>query len=321
LKIGHTGVTRKGVKMAVKHLRSLQYLEHECCFEVLVELSQTSTLDQRLTKNTRKLPFIQLSVLPNTLFQSGTVGLVVAMCPSLMQIQICVTEGLTDTDLQCLATLRKLRSLFILGITSTKFDEITFDMGVAPVLGVIGSSLENLDLTYFAFVDIWTVIKFCPNLVNLAFLCHCESLSNLSNEEIIQLENNEQGRIFFKELKVLWGCYNIESDILLNFLSSPLLEDVSISRCDAFNDEILGEASKKLLFQNLKTLKLFNCGSVTKLGLDTLMVASNRLEFIRIRFCKNLTLTDVSDWHSQARDKQWKLHLQFEDSNGKRVFS
>lgn len=308
--------------MAVEHLQALQYLEHECCFEVLVELSQTSnTLDRRLTKNTRKLSFIRLCVLPNTLFQSGTFALAVALCSSLIQIQICVTEGLTDTDLQCLTTLRHLRSLCILGITSSKFDEITFDMGVAPVLGVIGSSLENLDLTYFAFVDIWTVIKFCPNLVNLAFLCHCESLSNLSNEEIIQLEKNEQGRIFFKELKVLWGCYNIESDILLNFLSSPLLEDVSISRCDAFNDEILGEASKKLLLQNLKLLELFNCGSVTRLGLDTLMVASNRLELIDIHFCKNLTLTDVSDWHSQARDKQWKLRLKFEDSNGKRVFS
>lgn len=307
LRVACTSVTSKGAKMAVQHLPALQVLEHEYFFEALIESGQ-SALDQHLP---HIFNISYLFILPAISYKSGNLGLVASLCPFLIGVIVCVRERLAD--LFCLTTLKNLRSLKILKHPSSKRDEISFDMGIAPVLEAMGNSLNVLDLSFFSFVDIWTVIKFCPDLICLTFTCH-ESLSTLSDEEIIHLRKGKN-RSIFKELKVLRCGYNLSSDLLFYLLSSPALEDVCISYCDALTDDFLRETFKFLPFQNLRELKLTHCVWVTKQGLDALMVDNNRISLVNINFCGKLLLTDLCDLYFQARHKNWKLHLHFKDSN------
>jgi hypothetical protein len=145
--------------------------------------------------------FAHLYIRPAGVYTSGQLGSVVRYCPSLVDIYIEIKTGLTDTDLFCLKSLKNLHSLkFIRHQSGSNRKEITFDKGLAPVLKVIGNSLKVLYLVYFEFIDIWTVVKFCPNLMSLTFDNHCQSLSALSENEIIQLRH-EKGRGYFQSCR------------------------------------------------------------------------------------------------------------------------
>jgi hypothetical protein len=180
-------VTKKGTKMALQHFSALQVIENRNIFDVLVEVVKSAA---RVQPKIVKLPLLRLKMHPAALYRKGNFGLVVECCPGLLDLTIVVKKGLTDSDLFCLTNSKILRMLDITWHKRSRGDEITFDMGIAPVLKVVGNSLKVLHLPHFE-VDIWTIVKFCPNLNSLIFRKHCESLSALSESEVIQLRKEK----------------------------------------------------------------------------------------------------------------------------------
>jgi hypothetical protein len=268
--------------MAVIHFSALKVLENLKIFDVLVDVVQSSAKVQRQPQSFN-FSFTRLEIRPASLYRSGNLGLVLGYCLFVREITIVVKPVLTDTDLLCLTNLKNLQLLYIMGHSKSTGDEITFHMGVAPVLKVIGNSLQFLDLSYFAFVDIWTIVKLCPHLISLMFEKQCQSLSVLSENEIIQLRN-DKGRIIFQELKVLHCGFNLSNDILFDLLSCPLLERVQLSFCYELTDDFLQEALANGIFKNVKVLSLDACNVVTKQGLDELVINDNSLEEISFHF-------------------------------------
>jgi hypothetical protein len=196
-------------------------------------------------------------------------------------------------------------------------DEITFDMGIAPVLKVVGNSLKVLHLPHFE-VDIWTIVKFCPNLNSLIFQKHCESLSALFTTEVIQLRK-EKGRVIFENLQFILCGYNLSNDILFALLSCPLLEEVDISYCNALTDDFLQEAMKNGILKNLQVLRLIRCNLVTKQGLDLLINDDNPLAKVNFWCCEKVTLHNVYDWYTIARRNNWELILEFKNDDTERI--
>ncbi len=312
-------VTKKGTKIALQHFLALELIENRNIFDVLVEVVKSAAMVQPVQLVPQILNFclLRLNIRPAGLYRKGNFELVIGCCPGLLDLTIGVKKGLTDSDLFCLTNLKNLRLLRVLGLKRSRGDEITFDMGITPVLKVIGNSLKVLDLLHFE-VDIWTIVKYCPNLTSLIFERHCESLSALSEKEVIQLRN-EKGRVIFKDLKILECGFNLSNDILFELLSCPSLEEVDISYCNALTDDFLHEAMKIGIFKNLQVLYLTACNLVTKQGLDALLINDNRLAEIICSFCEKVTLRNVYDWYKIARRNNWELFLEFEDDETERI--
>jgi hypothetical protein len=302
--------------MAIQHFSALEFIENRNIFDVLVEVVKSAA---RIQPKIVKFPFLRLKMHPAALYRKGNFGLVVGCCPGLLDLTIVVKKGLKDSDLFCLTNLKNLRVLRIMGVKSSTGDEITFDMGIAPVLKVIGNSLIVLDLAYLEVVDIWTIVKFCPNLNSLVFQRQSQSLSSLSETEVIQLRK-EKGRVIFEDLKILECGFNLSNDILFALLSCPLLEEVEISDCDALTDNFLQEAMTNGIFKNLEVLSLTACNLVTKQGLDALLINDgNPLAEIIFSYCEKVTKDNVYDWYKIAHLYNWELILEFENLDTERI--
>ena len=311
------GITNEGTKIAVLNCSALQLVENEHIFSVLVEMAQAAELAQHKIQ-ILNFSFTHLIIYSSLPYSSANIELVIKYCPLLYDIIFIVKKGITDTDLSSLRNLKNLLKLKFYAHPNSKKAEITFDKGLAPALKVIGSSLKILVLSYFKFADIWTIAKYCPNLVSLNFKSQCQSLSVLSENEIIQLRD-EKSSALFKELKVLWCGFNLSKDILFDLLSCPLLERVYFSVCNTLTDDFLKEAISYGLFKNLKVLSFYYSDYVTKEGLDGIVKNDNNLEEMNILFCDKVTQAHVLDWHKFAIQKNWKLNLFFEDDHTART--
>jgi hypothetical protein len=303
-------VTKRGIIFALQNCPFLEVVENINMFDALVEVARSSALAQSIILNTN---ITRLTLRPAEVYLSGQLELVVRFCPSVFYMIIVVKEGLTDADPFCLTSLKNLQILKILRHSSSTLNEITFDKSLAPVLKVIGNSLKVLYLDYFEFIDIWTVVKFCPNLMSLSMRNQCQSLSALSENEIIQLRH-EKGRGYFQDLKILGGGFNLSNDVLFGLLSCPLLERVWITHCDALTDDFLREVIANGSLKNLKILSLNFCYLVTKQGLDALVMNDNRLEQLSFHYCLNITQQNVCDWNEFARCRNWELRIEFSGS-------
>jgi hypothetical protein len=211
------------------------------------------------------------------------------LCNLVNRVAIHATEGLKDSDLLCLLSLNQLYGLRIL--ESSSKSEITFDGGVVPLLKHFGKSLEILSFPHFDSVRISTIAEFCPNLISLKVNYKARRPlrggSSVDNESDILLMKDKLP--LFKNLKTLFCEGDIQPDILLCLLSSPLLHRLVVHYCETFSDEVLQKAADFHGFQNLQMLDLFGCNSVSKRGIEALLVDSNPLHKISLCFCKNLS--------------------------------
>jgi hypothetical protein len=73
---------------------------------------------------------------------------------------------------------------------------------VVPILKKFGHLLEDLDISFFIVVDIWTILKFCPYLYILIFYRHCDSVTALSESELElnRSDRSEKERFILKNL-------------------------------------------------------------------------------------------------------------------------
>jgi hypothetical protein len=309
-----TSVTKRGTRFAINNLTALKNLYHESTFEVVVEIIQTG---RSLMQDS--FSYVHLSLGNFTPYIQGILGQVVQLIPSLTCVVLCVTKGLTDTDLLSLLSLKNLRTFRLVPYSEVEEQnqefEITFKGGVVPLLRKFGHFLESLDISFFTVIDIWTVFKFCPNLIRFWFNSHCDSVTVLSESEIALYLNNEEKRLILKNLDGLFCGYNTSPEILHFLLSFPALKEIEINSCDALTDEFLQSAISCHKFKNVKKFNLSFCHYVTKRGIDALMTNRNCVEEIRIKSCDNLTHENVYEWHLQAKKNNWKFNILYKDSD------
>ncbi len=298
--------------MALKYLTALTDFEHDTFFEILVELGEVKQHDN--FSKVKILPFTTLLIANISPSLSGRFEAGLSLCPFISMVSIVAMKGLRDVDLLSLTALKKLNRLHIYGHPKAKEVAITFLGGVVPLLQTTGSSLELLDLSFFKTIDFWTVIKFCPNLISLIVNDHSERFSALHKNEIPHCRKDQE-RFTLKRLKELNCAFNIPPDILHFLLSFPLLETISIFQCRVLTDKFLIDAFKSHRFQNLKVLLLEECNLVTKKGINAFMTKHSALEYISLHFCEKVSLNDIADWQLLARHNNWKLNLDFKNSD------
>jgi hypothetical protein len=312
-----TSVTKQGIQLAINNLTKLKSLHHLSTFEVLVEFIQKNRSDQNWSELPNLFSLVDLRVGYVTPYRQGSLGQVVQLISSLTSVIIIAMKELTDTDLLSLTSLKNLRQFYLncpTELKQYKGFEITLKGSVVPLLKNTGNLLEVLDICFFAVVDLWTVFKLCPNLNSLFFKTHCESVTALSESEII-LYRNEKERFILKNLETLYCGYTISSEILHFLLSFPTLIDIHIVCCRALTDEFLQNAVSCFKFKNVKRFHLTLCYHITKRGIDTLMTNGNLVEEIDIKFCRNLTHGNAYEWHLQAKKENWKLNLRYKNSD------
>lgn len=302
LNLFETNVTPQGVQIALKHLRSLTILDSFHIVEALVTLSKSAAVCDN------KFSISKLRTSPGTSYIRDSLQLVLPICHSLNHISIYGTKGLKDSDLLCLKSLKMLRTLEINRclLYAPKETEITFDGGVAPLLKVFGKSLETLGLECVDFVRISTVIDCCPNLIALVI---SGATGSRENERDLFQDSKKKPPAVFKELKKLKCFLEMQVECLLFLLASPLLEDLSLSHCDALTDDVFVKTVKSHHFQNLKQLSLAVCDTLTNRGIDALLNNWNPLECIDFFSCQNISSRKVAAWRSLIRKKKWNLEI------------
>jgi hypothetical protein len=306
-------ITITGIQLALDNLPQLRTLCHECLLEGLAEIARSAT-DQMLD-----LPQYSLStlyVLYNTVYKSGSLQQSVLLCPNVTEVYLSKrTKEYHDADLLSLLLLEKLYTieithamptfLFVHGLPFPIDNQMKFD-GVVPLLKKFGYILKRIKFEGFCYVDIPTIIEFCPNLESLSlFSCHTT-----------QSTETEVERPILQNLKKLIVHYSrISSENLVALLSSPSLLCVTIRSCEALNDNILQRAANLHSFRSLKYLNL-SCKYVTKKGIDILLQETNPLEKIILRHSPNYRITreDIVTWNKTAIwiEKNWRFNFIFE---------
>ncbi len=301
-------ITITGIQLALDNLPQLRALRHECLLEGLAEIAQSAT-DQKLD-----LPQYSLSklyVLYNTVYKSGSLRQSVLLCPNVTEVYLNIRkEGFKDADLLSLLLLEKLYTIEIVSVVPFPFHRnITFD-GVVPLLKKFRYILKRIKFEGFLYVDIPTIIEFCPNLESLT-IKDCQTTQSTETEverPILQI---------LKKLIVRNSTSSSEN--LFALLSSPSLVYVSMIGCDALNDHVFYRAANLHSFHNLEILCLYNCDSITKNGIDIFLQETNPLE--KIILCRSpnsrITREDIVNWNETAIwiEKNWRFNFIFEFSS------
>jgi hypothetical protein len=307
-----TGVTKKGVHIALQNFFVLESLEHEMIFAVIVEICQAA-IDQLMLDNSN-LYIGRLCLKDFNSSRRNNLGQVITqLCPSLLHLWITEKELKNPDFLPFACHLKKLREFLLNSTEANDVQEITFYSHLVPLLEVIGKSLENLAVPN---VDIWVIIKLCPNLIALDFTNHFDSINGTSikNEGEINLEIDrfpimEKNHLILKKLEKLYCRCNVSREILDFFLSYPLLVNLWLFRCDIVTDDFL----KETRLQNIEEIMLFLCDQVTIEGITELMIDQNSLKSITFVYCKNVTLKDITNLRTLADRKMWDISLGYKN--------
>ena len=252
-----TGVTKKGVHIALQNFFVLESLEHEMIFAVIVEICQAA-IDQLMLDNSN-LYIGRLCLKDFNSSRRNNLGQVITqLCPSLLHLWITEKELKNPDFLPFACHLKKLREFLLNSTEASDVQEITFYSHLVPLLEVIGKSLENLTVPN---VDIWVIIKLCPNLIALDFTNHFDSINvtslNIKPDELDRFPILEKNQLILKKLKKLYcrqDCRcNVSREILDFFLSCPLLVNLWLFRCDIVTDDFL----KETRLQNIEDIRFF----------------------------------------------------------------
>ena len=316
LNLFSTGVTKNGISTLLKHLpdlKILSYHDRTLPFQVFMELVETAS-NQDLTCSNFSMMRFRISGLFLSSCRRDSLDLAMALCPSVVKVDIILEKGLTDIDLQCLKSLKRLRELKLCRPVGEDLEKmlITFEGCVAKLLEEIGNSLEHLELECFDVVNISTIVKFCPYLCFLSVNYYDRGSGDFTEAEKTRFRtewNVEEKLTILKSLRYLRCGYYIPRDLLLWLLSLPSLVSISLVHCDSFTDNIIRAATKNNSFQNLEKFMFLRCDSFSNEGIDALMIDGSPLKRISLWHCKNVYVENVHDWHMLARRKNWKLDL------------
>nr|CAH0101124.1 unnamed protein product [Daphnia galeata] len=241
-----------------------------------------------------------------------------ALCKTLQHLSIYSTSVTNQGIQMAINNLIVLKSLvherlyeFLLDLIKTRFDiknlpkiqsiPLTcFPMETISPYESGSLAQEDLDISFFIVVDIWTIFKFCPYLYIFTFYRHCDSVTALSESELElnRSDRSEKERFILKNLVEL-DCYDCNSPDILHFLwSFPLLANIYSVVFDTVTDEFLFDAVKFHKFKNLRKISLRYCDFVTKRA-----------------------LVNAYEWHRQAKRESWKFEIFFQNSDTVKYYS
>lgn len=308
LNLTETNVTCIGTTMALKNLPVLKELRHDSIVETLAYLHQ-SALREDVPTDT-KYSLSALSIRMSSPYVKGNLSEAVSLCPSLSKVEIKTPDSFRNRDLLDLLPMEKLCDLTISG---TRTSQVSFDVGVAPLLrkSSIGNSLKSLSLCNFSKVNVRIITEHCPNLRFLSLDKNERFMELYNADERLAYQRNNQlaAPQKLKKLETLKICScNCASNLLL-LLSSPSLVSVTLENCYALTDDVLQKAADLDTFQNLEHFEVISNYRISFRGIDALMRENNPLKVIKLKDCTNVTDTNMENWKQLIRDENWQLSI------------
>jgi hypothetical protein len=87
--------------------------------------------------------------------------------------------------------------------------------------------------------------------------------------------------------------------------------DIDIAGCSMLNDDVLQEVVRVQKFHHLESLEVKKCHNVTEKGIDVFMNDQNPLKKIVLRWCRQVTKSNVDYWKEQAKMNNWQILIEF----------
>jgi hypothetical protein len=275
----------------------------------LTEIHKEVFLNQKL--EIPKYSLVCLEIAPYASYIPKPLAFVLSLCPSVIRVEIYSYEGLTDSDLLDLLSLKNLRNFKMSGFPSN--GNVTFGGGVTPILKAFGnSSLKELSLSKLSDVNILVITQLCPNLHSLDLIDNLNYFTAKLVEEWVKTEPTEPQVLKQLEKLRLFGS-GIPREHLILLLSSPLLVEILIGRCSTLNDDILQKVARIQKFNNLEKLVVMLCDNVTEKGIDIFMNTQNPLKDILIDRCDEISKSNVECWERQAKKNNWQLLIVYHE--------
>jgi hypothetical protein len=315
LKLGSifTSITHVGMQLILENFHSLQVWDM-ATVQTFAGIPKEFFLNQKLEIPKYSLLCLKIAYAycRSHVYIPKSLGFVVSLCPSVTEVEINSYEGLTDSDLLDLLSLKNLRNFKMSGFSSN--GNVTFGGGVTPILKAFGnSSLKELSLHRLSDVNIQVITQLCPNLHSLELINNLSYFTAKLVKEWVKTEPTEPQVLKQLERLGLVGS-GIPREHLILLLSSPLLVEITIKRCSTLNDDILQKVARIQKFNNLEKFVVMFCHNVTEKGIDIFMNAQNHLKDILIDRCDEISKSNVECWERQAKKNNWQLLIDYYSS-------
>jgi hypothetical protein len=308
-----TSITHAGIQIILENFHSLQVWDM-ATVQTLARIHKEFFLNQNLEIPKYSLLCLRIASAYCDVYIPKTLGFVVSLCPSVIQVEIKSYKGLTDSDLLSLLSLKNLRN-FKMSSDFPSNGNVTFGGGVTPILKAFGnSSLKALSLSRLSDVNILEITQLCPNLHSLELINNLSYFTAKLVKEWVKTEPTEPQVLKQLERLGLVGS-GIPREHLILLLSSPLLVEITIKRCSTLNDDILQKVARIQKFNNLEKFVVMFCHNVTEKGIDIFMNAQNHLKDILIDRCDEISKSNVERWEEQAKRNNWQLLIYYQSSN------
>ena len=167
-------------------------------------------------------------------------------------------------------------------------DTISIPNGVVPFLSRFGKCIREIKLYLITDVYIFALMSSCPLLRIVEF-------------NVCDFKNSSQPPPPFPrflEIYKLFCSKTLGFDVLVYWLMSPCLKDISVTECPAFCDGALENAFRQHRFKTLERLRIENCKRVSKSVFNScFMSESDALCFAKLRKCPNMgTMENRREW-------------------------
>ena len=310
-----TQVTNSGIQVAIRNLPELEFFDM-ASIQILTEMNQRDFRSkEKLAILKYSFVYLKLKKKYSSPYTSGSLKMVLALCPSLLKVHITAIAGLKNADLLCLVSVERLCELIIKGCEDS--NEITFDDGVIPLLEAKGRNLKVLKLQDLGIpININTICERCPNLNVLSLTGNRKYTTSTWDPPRPKRTKLDIPKLK-KLVKLCLGscCAScrgpnscIPSENLAFLLLSPLLVEIDIRNCDTLTDDILLTAAELNPFLRLEELILGGCHSITNRGVNVFM-QENGIKKVLLIGCSKLTLDSIVKWKNKAVQKDWNFML------------
>ena len=306
-----SSITISGIQMALENLTNLKMWDM-ATVQSLAKIHNENYLSK--FSEIPKYSLNKLEVSPHEDYIPKTLGLVVSMCPSVVEVKISTSERLTNGDLLSLLSLENLCILNIGGYLGCG-GRVTFAGGVTPILKTFGNSLKSLSLSSLSKVNIRIIAELCPNLHFLSLNSNFSYSTAKLEEECTNIELPILKQLEKLSLRAIDSKSTIPRENLILLLSSPSLVRIDIERCCSLDNDVLKEVARVQQFQNLEYLEISVCHNVTEDGMDVFLNTENPLKKMAIYFCRQLRKSDIDCWEDHASLNNWQIVFSHEEYN------
>lgn len=331
-----TRISNLGIQIAIENMLALKIFT-SASVQNLSEIQEMNLKKGKLTEIPKNLTDLRLdsscsSFKCDTLsychYKCGSLEKVVPLYPFLMKVEINMTRGFTNEDLQHLKLIERLSELKISESCRRRcWGQVTFNEGLIPLLTDVGPSLRKLELRELVAIriDIRILTKLCPNLRSLTLFRNSSytkskpeetrdsfqpkkekvELPRLKNLSVLHLNCEEDVR----ESGLRNYCNPIPEENLVSLLSLPSLIDIQIAKCGSLTDVVLQRVAQFNNFPKLQVLKVISCNSVSIHGINVFMEDTNPLHTVRLFNCELLTDAVIREFKNFVSEKNWMLTM------------